>query len=150
LESRRPQLMKKRSSLSRRLFFRSMAGLSTGVVVWTWYRLGQFQSEKENLAEFRHGADIPLGVSYFGKYYLYRDETGIRAFSTSCTHAGCRIEKEHSGFLQCSCHGSKFEAETGKPVKGPALKSLQELDCHFDQKSDQWIIKLQPGAVPHV
>lgn len=141
--------MKKRSSLSRRLFFRSMAGLSAGFAVWTWYRLGQSQSGKENQAEYRHSPDIPLGVSYFGKYYLYRDENGIRAFSTICTHAGCRIGKENAGFLQCSCHGSKFEAETGKPVKGPALKSLQELECHFDQNSGQWIIKLQPEALPH-
>ncbi|HWR99206.1 MAG TPA: Rieske (2Fe-2S) protein [Prolixibacteraceae bacterium] len=127
-----------------------MAGLSTGFVLWTWHRLGQIQSDRENQAEFRHSDDIPLGVSYFGKYYLYRDDTGIRAFSTTCTHAGCRIGKENAGFLQCSCHGSKFEAETGRPVKGPALKPLQELECHFDQTTGHWIIKLQPSAVPHV
>lgn len=149
MESRRFQLMKKRSSLSRRLFLKSMAGLSTGFAVWTWYRLSQYQSEKANQEEFRHSGEIPMGVSYFGQYYLFRDEKGIRAFSTICTHAGCRIGRENAGFLPCSCHGSKFEAETGRPVKGPALKPLKELECHFDQNTGQWIIKLQSSVVPH-
>ena len=138
--------MKKRSTLSRRFFFQSMAGLGTGFFIWTWYRMGAFQSEKENREEFTHSMDIPLGVSYFGNYYLFRNEKGLRAFSTVCTHAGCRIGKENAGFLQCSCHGSKFEAETGFPVKGPALKPLKELECLFDQNLGQWIIKLQPHA----
>ncbi len=123
-----------------------MAGLGTGIFVWTWYRLGAFQSEIENRLEFIHSMDIPLGVSYFGNYYLFRSKKGLRAFSTVCTHAGCRIGKENAGFLQCSCHGSKFEAATGMPVKGPALKPLQELECHFDQNMGHWIIKLQQHA----
>jgi Rieske Fe-S protein len=136
--------MKKRVALSRRSFFKLLAGLGTAFLTLVWWRLSQFQTGMENKLEFRHNAGIPLGVSYFGKYYLFRNATTVRAFSTTCTHAGCRIGKANTGFLQCSCHGSRFDAETGQPVKGPAIKTLQELECYFDEKSGQWIVRLQP------
>lgn len=139
--------MKMSSQQSRRLFFQTLTGLGAVLFGWSWYRLSQVEMDRELQAEFRHNADIPLGVSYFGKYYLVRNEKGVRAFSTTCTHAGCRIGTEHAGLLSCSCHGSQFEAETGHPVKGPAYKPLQELECQFDQQLSQWIIKLQPVAV---
>lgn len=138
--------MKKRPALSRRSFFKLLAGLGTAFMALIWWRLSQFQTGKESRLEFRHSSGIPLGVSYFGKYYLFRNATTVRAFSTTCTHAGCRLGKANAGFLQCSCHGSKFDAETGKPVKGPAVKTLQELECYFDEKSGQWIVKLQPNV----
>lgn len=136
--------MKKQIVLSRRSFFQLLAVLGTAFLAWMWYRLSQFQTGKESKQVFRHNADIPLGVSYFEKYYLFRHETTVRAFSTTCTHAGCRLVMANAGFLQCSCHGSRFDAETGQPVKGPAIKTLQELECYFDEKSGQWIVKLQP------
>jgi Rieske Fe-S protein len=94
--------------------------------------------------EFRHGNDIPLGISYFEKYYLFRNDQGVRAFLTQCTHAGCRIVTGSGNELNCNCHGSKFEAETGKPLKGPAIKPLTELECRFDEKNGQWVVRLQP------
>ncbi len=138
--------MKKQKSISRKLFIRLIAGLSIAFISWIWYRITNFQTERESRLEFRHGQDIPLGISYFGKYYLIRTENSLRAFSTTCTHAGCRIGKSKGSTLQCSCHGSKFEAETGKPLKGPAIKPLQELECRFDKKSSQWIVRFLPAG----
>lgn len=126
-----------------------MAGLGTGLFGLTWYRLSKVESGKELQTEFRHHADIPLGVSYFGKYYLHQSDKGLRAFSTKCTHAGCRIGKEHGGLLACSCHGSQFDAATGQPVTGPALKPLQELECYFDKNLGQWVITMkEPYVAP--
>ncbi len=119
-------------------------GLLFGLVAWIWYRLSGIQDSRENAMEFRHGADIPEGFSYYGKYYLYRVGSSVRAFSTSCTHAGCRIGKSTGEVLQCSCHGSQFEVKSGKPLKGPALRNLEEFECKFDQKAGQWIIRLRP------
>ncbi|MCK9413178.1 MAG: Rieske (2Fe-2S) protein [Prolixibacteraceae bacterium] len=136
--------MQKPKDQSRRVFVKLVAGLGTGLFAWSWYRLSEVQTGKDSLSEFRHNADIRLGVSYFGKYYLIRDEKGIRAFSTTCTHAGCRIGKGSGTLLRCGCHGSQFDAKSGKPVKGPAIKPLQELDCYFDKSSGMWIVKLQP------
>ena len=93
--------------------------------------------------EFRHGPDLPLGISYFEKYYLFRSDKSVRAFLTTCTHAGCRIGQGAGTTLQCNCHGSQFNAETGNPVKGPAIKPLQEIECRFDQKTEHWVVSLK-------
>jgi Rieske Fe-S protein len=129
-------------NISRKVFFKAMTVLSLGLMTWIWYRISSFQSEQESLLEYRHGIDLPFGISYFEKYYIVRSRNSIRAFSTSCTHAGCRIVKGDENSLQCNCHGSRFEATTGKPMKGPAIKSLQEFDCQFDQKTGQWVVRL--------
>lgn len=136
--------MLKQKNISRKIFIRSLAGLSLGFIIWIWYRISNFQAEKESRMEFRHGNDIPLGISFFEKYYLIRTENSLRAFSTTCTHAGCRIGKSAGKTLQCNCHGSRFEAETGNPLKGPAIKLLQEFECRFDEKNGQWVVKMQP------
>jgi Rieske Fe-S protein len=126
--------------ISRSVFFRVTAGLCLGFIGWSWLRISGFQIEKESRTIFRHGNDIPMGISYFDKYYLYRSVESLRAFSTTCTHAGCRIGKSHGDVLQCSCHGSQFDGPTGRPVRGPAFKPLKELACHYDKQSDQWIV----------
>ncbi len=83
-----------------------------------------------------------MGISFFEKYYLYRTDNSIRAFLTKCTHAGCRIGANTGNLLQCNCHGSQFDAKTGNPLKGPAIKPLQEIECQFDEKSGQWVVRL--------
>jgi Rieske Fe-S protein len=126
---------------SRRTFLRIAVGVCLGFLGWTWIRISNFQNHKEFRTEYRHGLDIPLGISYYGKYYLFRSKSSLRAFSTECTHAGCRIGMSHGNVLQCSCHGSLFDGATGNPVRGPAFKPLQELECKFDEVSNQWIVR---------
>ena len=53
---------------------------------------------------------------------VFRDDEGFYAISTVCTHLGCIVQKNASGF-QCPCHGSRF-APDGKLVRGPAPKAL--------------------------
>ena len=136
--------MENSKALSRKLFLRVLAGLIAGLFLWVWYRVDKHQFKKDSQLEFRHNEDVALGFSYFGKYYLYRDDKTIKAFSTSCTHAGCRIGKTNTSVLQCSCHGSQFEVSTGIPLRGPAFQPLQKLDCFFDTQSKQWVVKMQP------
>jgi len=133
--------MKIQKQISRKIFIRWTVRLILGISLWIWYRLTRFQTELENKIEFVHGEDIPLGVSYFGKYYIFHSENSTRAFSTTCTHAGCRIGKGSEAILQCNCHGSQFDGASGKPLKGPAIKPLQEFDCSFNKQSGQWIVK---------
>lgn len=134
--------MRKHKPITRKTFIQMGSGLFVGLGAWIWYKLSGFQTEREENLEYRHNQDIPMGISYFGKYYLYRNESGVRAFSTTCTHAGCRIGKSTGTVLHCSCHGSQFDAESGKPTKGPAFKTLQEFECKFDEKAEQWVVKL--------
>ena len=130
--------------ITRNSFIRIVTALIFSSVAWVWYRLSGFQTEQENSIAFRHSQDIPLGISYFEKYYLYRTDHSVSAFLTKCTHAGCRIGVNTGTSLQCNCHGSQFDAETGKPLKGPAIKSLQEIECRFDKDAGQWVVRLQP------
>jgi len=53
---------------------------------------------------------------------LFRDEEGVYAISTICTHLGCVIKSVPEGF-ECPCHGSRFAAN-GAVTKGPAPKAL--------------------------
>ena len=136
--------MIKQKAITRNSFIQIVTGLIFGLVVWLWYKLTKSQVEQENNLEFRHSQDIPLGISYFEKYYLFRTDRTVRAFLTKCTHAGCRIGISMGDVLQCKCHGSQFEAETGKALKGPALKPLLEIECRFDKQSEQWVVKMKP------
>ena len=128
--------------LKRNLFIKTLGGLCLGFTGWIWYRMMNYQSEKERRQEFRHGTDLPAGISHWGKYYIFRNGDLIQAFSTTCTHAGCLIGRSNGDFLQCSCHGSRFDGKTGIPVRGPALKPLKEFKCSFDEKTEQWIVRL--------
>ncbi|MGW1071803.1 Rieske (2Fe-2S) protein [Streptomyces sp. NPDC002537] len=69
-------------------------------------------------------ADVPVGGAR-----LYREQRLVvaqpakgeyKAFSAVCTHAGCVVDKIEDGKISCPCHGSKFEATTGKVLQGPA------------------------------
>ncbi|MEU0964023.1 Rieske 2Fe-2S domain-containing protein [Streptomyces sp. NPDC005917] len=51
----------------------------------------------------------------------------LKAYSTICTHAGCPINKLQGTTLVCPCHGSEFDAVTGKVVRPPATEPLNEL-----------------------
>lgn len=134
--------MFKQKMVSRKVFLKILTGFGTGFFLWLWYQTGKQQSLKESQDEFRHGEDIPLGVSYFGKYYLYRTADEVSAFSTICTHAGCRIGKTETEVVQCGCHGSRFEAATGRAMNGPAIHPLKKLDCRYDSVRHEWVVKM--------
>ncbi len=138
--------MEKQKTITRNSFIHIVTGLILGLVAWIWIKITNFQTEQENSLEFRHGQDIPMGISFFEKYYLYRTKNSVRAFLTKCTHAGCRINTSTGSLLQCNCHGSQFDAETGKPLKGPAIKPLQEIECKFDNATSLWVVRLKPIA----
>jgi Ferredoxin subunits of nitrite reductase and ring-hydroxylating dioxygenases len=71
-----------------------------------------------------------------GGAQLYQDENvvvsraedgSLKAFSSICTHAGCAINKLQGTTLVCPCHGSEFDATTGKVLRAPATVPLHEL-----------------------
>jgi Rieske Fe-S protein len=51
----------------------------------------------------------------------------LKAFGSICTHAGCAIDKLEGTTLVCPCHGSEFDAATGKVPRAPATVPLHEL-----------------------
>lgn len=137
-------MLAEKRPISRKTFFRILTVFVAGLFIWILHQLSRFQIEKENNREFRHSKELPMGVSFYEKYYIIRNKESVRAFSTTCTHAGCRIGKGSETVLQCNCHGSQFEAATGKPLRGPAIKPLHELECRFDAKAEEWVVRIKP------
>jgi len=79
------------------------------------------------------------------KIYIYRDNTGVRVVSSSCTHLGCAIEKTDTGF-QCPCHGSSYDKK-GNILSGPALKDLPWYRL-YRSKDGQIIVDLAKTVGP--
>jgi Rieske Fe-S protein len=50
--------------------------------------------------------------------------TQVHAFSAICTHQGCIVTQIANGTIDCPCHGSKFDLQTGRVVAGPAPSPL--------------------------
>lgn len=55
---------------------------------------------------------------------LTRRGSQVHAFSAICTHEGCRVDRVSGGAISCPCHGSRFDAVTGKVLGGPAPRPL--------------------------
>lgn len=47
-----------------------------------------------------------------------------KAFSAVCTHKGCTVSDVTDNEIICPCHGSKFSAEDGSVIEGPATEPL--------------------------
>lgn len=70
--------------------------------------------------------DYPVGsVRSFDdqNVIIFRDEGGIYAISTVCTHLGCIVSYDSGKGFECPCHGSTFTPD-GTVTKGPAPTSL--------------------------
>lgn len=67
-----------------------------------------------------------------------RDEGGVYAMSTICTHQQCDMTKDGSiasSGLKCDCHGSSFD-RNGTPTGGPARGVLKH-----------WKVDVANGAI---
>jgi Rieske Fe-S protein len=72
--------------------------------------------------------DIPVGggvVLAGAGIVLTRPSDGeVKAFSSTCTHAGCQVDAVSNSTINCPCHGSRFALTDGAPVAGPAGRPL--------------------------
>ncbi|MBO0653144.1 Rieske (2Fe-2S) protein [Streptomyces triculaminicus] len=80
--------------------------------------------------------EVPVGGAR-----LYREQKLVvaqtaegeyKAFSAVCTHAGCVVDKVEDGKVTCPCHGSVFDAATGKVLQGPAGAPLPSVPVKAD------------------
>ena len=81
-------------------------------------------------------SDVPVGG---GKIYNDQKivvtqpaEGDFKAFSAVCTHQACLVTKVAEGTINCTCHGSKFSAEDGSVVNGPATSPLSAVAVTAD------------------
>jgi Rieske Fe-S protein len=52
----------------------------------------------------------------------------FKAFSSTCTHAGCQVSQISNGTIDCPCHGSKYSIKDGSVQAGPAPQALPAAD----------------------
>jgi Rieske Fe-S protein len=69
---------------------------------------------------------------------LGRDDKGLYAMTSTCTHQGC--DMIHDGTVSdsgvtCNCHGSRFDVD-GNPVAGPANTALQHFAVSIDANGE--------------
>lgn len=58
----------------------------------------------------------------------YTENAGVKAFSAICTHLGCIVQWNQSGFIQSPCHDGRFNAQTGAVISGPPPSPLPAFD----------------------
>jgi cytochrome b6-f complex iron-sulfur subunit len=74
-------------------------------------------------------ADVPVGGAVAaqapsGAVIVAQPAAGtVVAFSAICTHQACKVAPAGKT-LNCPCHGSKYDALTGKVLNGPAKADL--------------------------
>ncbi|MFP5282507.1 MAG: Rieske (2Fe-2S) protein, partial [Actinomycetes bacterium] len=75
---------------------------------------------------------VPVGggaVLEDADYVVTQPSAGTyKAFSKICTHQGCPVAEVAEGAIRCNCHGSRFSAEDGSVVNGPATAPLKEAE----------------------
>jgi Rieske Fe-S protein len=81
-------------------------------------------------------ADVPAGggvVDSRARVVVTKDAAGaLHGFSALCTHQGCIVSSVRHGRILCPCHGSQFDAVTGKVLAGPAPAPLNAVDLVVD------------------
>lgn len=102
------------------------AALATGGLL----RFLSYAPEPEQKTEFDLGSvdNYPVGSRTSIPEIpalLIHAESGFTALSLTCTHLGCTLEADETGFA-CPCHNSAFGAD-GKVMQGPAVKPLRSL-----------------------
>ena len=51
----------------------------------------------------------------------------FRAFSATCTHAGCIVNGVEQEQIACACHGARFDPENGMVLAGRAKTALGQI-----------------------
>jgi Rieske Fe-S protein len=73
-------------------------------------------------------SDVPVGggkiFSAAGVVVTQPTAGTFKAFSTTCTHQGCKVNKVESGRIKCPCHGSQYSIADGSVEAGPAPSPL--------------------------
>ncbi|MFE9186348.1 Rieske 2Fe-2S domain-containing protein [Micromonospora haikouensis] len=73
-------------------------------------------------------ADLPVGGGRIlvdrGVVLTRPTQETVKAYSATCTHAGCTVTRVDGGTIVCGCHNSKFDIADGSVRGGPAGSPL--------------------------
>ncbi|MFF3852445.1 Rieske (2Fe-2S) protein [Micromonospora sp. NPDC002575] len=73
-------------------------------------------------------ADLPVGggriLADRGVVLTRPTQETVKAYSATCTHAGCTVTRVAAGTIVCGCHNSVFDIADGSVRGGPAGSPL--------------------------
>ncbi|MFG1803537.1 Rieske (2Fe-2S) protein [Micromonospora carbonacea] len=73
-------------------------------------------------------ADLPVGggriLADRGVVLTRPTQETVKAYSATCTHAGCTVTRVDGGTIVCGCHNSTFDIADGSVRGGPAGSPL--------------------------
>ena len=71
-------------------------------------------------------SDVKVGSGVITADYVVTQPVAgqFKAFSKTCPHAGCDVNKVDAGVISCPCHGSQFSVKDGSVITGPATQGL--------------------------
>lgn len=128
----------------RRTFLKAL----TAAAAWSASGCGSTITEDGTARTIQGGPakDVPIGslsARPEAAVALGRDDSGLYALSTICTHQGCDIRSSGTvgaTGLACGCHGSRFDAN-GAVENGPAATALEHYQVRIDDAGD-WVIDM--------
>lgn len=109
-------------------------------VVWCAPRLAGCGPGERGLLNAGSASDLAIGavrVIEGEGIAVLRDEQGVWAMSTVCTHLACDIPEDwmSADELACPCHGSRFDRD-GAVLEGPATEPLPNYAVEIDGAGD--------------
>jgi nitrite reductase/ring-hydroxylating ferredoxin subunit len=138
--------------LGRRLVLKLILGISGLIVMLHFVPYGSYLSFRPdlnirrvriaNLSQILPRSSLYFGYPPTGGGILIRDDAGnLYALSPACTHAGCQVlYQSNDHILACPCHGSYFDSETGKVIRGPAQTPLAAIKLEVDKDDDIYAV----------
>ena len=131
--------MSNNRKISRRKMFKQLALSLSIPTSLLWY----FGTKRKIATATKTRVVVPNnltnGITFLDDAIIKKDGKSITAFSSRCTHFGCKISNTENDKLICPCHGSKFNFD-GVPQIGPATTPLSKLEIVKDKSTGELVI----------
>jgi cytochrome b6-f complex iron-sulfur subunit len=114
--------LSKRQKITRRKYLLYGAGLA---LLYPFFKFIGFRVPKKPVYVPVSKKVPPSGYILTRDFILFDRKGKCWALSRRCTHLGCSLTYvEELDILECPCHQSRFNPETGVAVRGPAERPL--------------------------
>lgn len=119
--------------------FKQLALSFTVPISFLWYFGTKRKIERTSKQRVVIPSNLPVGISFIDNSIINKRANYIMAFSSKCTHLGCKIKDVENDQLVCPCHGSKFNFD-GIPQNGPATIPLNKLEIIKEKSTGELVI----------
>ena len=131
--------MNNNKKISRRNLFKKLALSFSIPTAFLWYFGTKRKIATANKTRVVIPNNLPNGISFLDNAIIRKENKNITAFSSKCTHLGCKINNTADDKLVCPCHGSKFNFD-GIPQNGPATTPLNKFEIEKDKSTGELVI----------